>query len=42
MSTRLDKNRQRYLQNTVEFLNDEKLKNNLQNKIISIENTYSK
>ena len=27
MSTRLDKNRQRYLQNTVEFLNDEKLKN---------------
>ncbi len=38
MTNRLDKNRQRYLNNTVKFLNSEKLNG----KIISIENTYSK
>lgn len=42
MSNRLQKNRKKYLQNTVEFLNDDKLQNIFQTKIISIENTYSK
>lgn len=42
MSSRLDKNRQKYLNNTVKFLNNKKLKQKLNKRIISIENTYSK
>ena len=42
MSTRLDKNRQRYLQNTVEFLNDEKLKNNLGNSVYDFKYIFDK
>lgn len=42
ISNRLQKNRKKYLQNTVKFLNNDKLQNILQTKIISIENTYSK
>lgn len=42
LSNRLDKNRQKYLDNTVDFLNDKRLEKNLKNKFISIENTYSK
>ena len=38
MTNRLYKNKQKYLKNTVEFLNDDRL----DKKIISIENTYSK
>ena len=42
MTSRLDKNRQKYLNNTVEFLNDKKLNQKLNDKFLSIENTYSK
>lgn len=42
MTNRLDKNRQKYLKNTVEFLDNNKLNQKLNGKIISIENTYSK
>ncbi|MGN1033182.1 MAG: sugar phosphate isomerase/epimerase family protein [Intestinibacter sp.] len=38
MTNRLNRNRQKYLKNTVEFLNDSKLNQ----KVLSIENTYSK
>lgn len=42
MTNRLDRNRQKYLKNTVEFLNDSKLNQKLNGRILSIENTYSK
>ena len=42
MTNRLYKNRQKYLKNTVEFLNDKKLNEKLNGRILSIENTYSK
>jgi len=42
MTNRLDRNRQKYLKNTVEFLNDIKLNKKLNGRILSIENTYSK
>lgn len=42
MTSRLEKNRQKYLDNTVEFLNEQKLNQKLNDKFFTVENTYSK